>query len=140
MGAEDILNLKIDSITCRALAAPKLMIKLGETVSVGFGMDRAHLFDSETDECLPERFSLAQNYPNPFNPATEISFDLPRGSWVRLEVFNLIGQRVAILADSRFAAGHHTIRWDAGNCASGIYLYRIETDGFTAARKMVLLK
>jgi multiple sugar transport system ATP-binding protein len=52
MGAEDILNLKIDSITCRALAAPKLMIKLGETVSVGFGMDRAHLFDSETDECL----------------------------------------------------------------------------------------
>jgi multiple sugar transport system ATP-binding protein len=52
MGAEDILNLKIDSITCRALAAPKLMIKLGETVSVGFDMNRAHLFDSETEECL----------------------------------------------------------------------------------------
>lgn len=52
MGAEDILNLKIDSITCRALAAPKLMIKLGEDVSVIFDMSRAHLFDSETEECI----------------------------------------------------------------------------------------
>jgi len=52
MGAEDILNLKIDSVTCRALAAPRLMIKLGESVSVSFDMNRAHLFDVETEECL----------------------------------------------------------------------------------------
>jgi multiple sugar transport system ATP-binding protein len=52
MGAEDILNLKIDSVTCRALAAPRLMIKLGEVVSVSFDMNRAHLFDTETEECI----------------------------------------------------------------------------------------
>ena len=52
MGAEDILNLKIDSITCRALAAPKLMIKLGEDINVSFDMNRAHLFDAETDDCI----------------------------------------------------------------------------------------
>jgi len=96
--------------------------------------------DSDTDKILPGSYSLAQNYPNPFNPVTEILFDLPRASWVKLEVYNLIGQKVATLADGRLAAGSHIVHWDAGDFASGVYLYKLETEAFKATKKMVLLK
>ncbi|MDX9856182.1 MAG: T9SS type A sorting domain-containing protein [candidate division Zixibacteria bacterium] len=92
------------------------------------------------ESSLPTSFALAQNYPNPFNPSTEISFSLPNASDVRLEVFNVLGQSVAILVDGRVEAGTHSVRWDASNSASGVYLYRIQAGEFTDTRKMMLLK
>jgi hypothetical protein len=89
---------------------------------------------------LPQEFSLSQNYPNPFNPRTEISFGLPTASSVKLEVFNVIGQRVSTLADGDFAAGNHVVTWDASSFGSGVYFYRITAEGFTESKKMVLLK
>ncbi|MCF7803063.1 MAG: T9SS type A sorting domain-containing protein [Candidatus Marinimicrobia bacterium] len=89
---------------------------------------------------LPDRYTLSQNYPNPFNPATTIQFGLPEASNVRLEVYNLLGQRVTTLINKQLDAGYHTIRWNASEYSSGVYFYRIRTGEFTQVHKMVLVK
>ncbi|MCX6835718.1 MAG: S8 family peptidase [candidate division Zixibacteria bacterium] len=89
---------------------------------------------------LPRRFQLHQNYPNPFNPTTAISFELPVAENTRLEVFNVLGQRVAVLADQWLPAGSHTIGFDGSDLASGVYLYRLKTDTHEDTRKMVMVK
>ena len=94
----------------------------------------------EWDTNLPGAFSLHQNYPNPFNPATTIEFDLPKTSEVSLKVFNTLGEEVATLVSDRLSAGSYSYEWDAGKLASGVYLYRLEADGFVQTRKMILMK
>ncbi len=94
--------------------------------------------DGVTD--LPNQFDLAQNYPNPFNPTTTISFAIPRAAHVRLEVFNILGQKVETLLDSHLDAGNHQVEFDASAQPSGVYFYKLTTDEQTARRKMVLLK
>ncbi len=94
---------------------------------------------------VPTEFSLAQNYPNPFNPVTTIEFALPRASHVTISVYNVLGQRVAMLTDNVLPAGIHHVRWQGedllGNkVGSGIYIYRAETDFGYQARKMLLLR
>jgi len=89
---------------------------------------------------VPDDYSLSQNYPNPFNPSTAISFSLPVPASVSLEVFNVLGQRVAVLADGRYDAGKHVITWDASGQSSGMYFYRLQTDKFVETKKMLLLK
>lgn len=96
-------------------------------------------------ERLEDKPSLGQNTPNPFNPETRIAYTLPDAEQVRLTVYNLLGQVVRRLADQAQTAGRHEVRWDgrdeAGRVvASGVYLYRIEARGFSAVRRMVLLK
>jgi len=94
---------------------------------------------------VPTEFSLAQNYPNPFNPVTTIEFALPRASHVTISIYNLLGQRVAMLTDNVLPAGIHHVRWQGedlfGNkVGSGIYICRAETDFGFQARKMLLLR
>ena len=89
---------------------------------------------------LPIAFELAQNYPNPFNPTTIINYSLPTASQVKLEVFNVLGQRVAMLEDGKMQAGSHSTEFNAGGYPSGIYFYRLTYNGGVATRKMVLLK
>ena len=89
---------------------------------------------------LPSSFALKQNYPNPFNPTTEIAFDLPKASNVRLAIFNVLGQEVETLIDGQREAGSHIVTWDANNYSSGVYFYRISTDNQIETRKMMLLK
>ena len=89
---------------------------------------------------LPEEFKLRQNYPNPFNPVTHIQFDLPETRKVRLEVFNTLGQSVAVLVDGEESPGFKTILVDASAWSSGIYFYKLEAGDFKDIRKMILLK
>jgi|GEM_PF-1119609 len=98
---------------------------------------------------LPKEYTLSNNYPNPFNPSTKINFTLPVQSKVTLEVYNMLGQRVATLVNSTMAAGNHDIIWNAcssnGLTSSGVYIYKINAEGvngksFTQSRKMLLLK
>ncbi len=89
---------------------------------------------------LPETPVLYQNHPNPFNPGTEIEYAVPRSGVVRLEVFNLLGQRVHTLYNGRQTAGYHTVTWDASAHATGVYFYRLTAEDFVQTRKMVLLK
>ena len=93
---------------------------------------------------LPERFELGANYPNPFNPSTMIPYQLATAMYVRLEVFNILGQRVATLVDGEQSAGFHTASWDATDAAgegggAGVYLYRLSGDGVQATRSMLLI-
>jgi hypothetical protein len=101
--------------------------------------------DGAEDAGVVKNFRLHQNYPNPFNPSTEISFDLNRAGRVRIAVYNILGQKVATLLDRNMQVGAHHVNWnglDAGNrpVSSGTYFYRMEFDGISTVRKMVLLK
>ncbi len=89
---------------------------------------------------VPAAFELRQNYPNPFNPTTNIQFALPEQSDITLEVFNVMGQRVAVLAGGVYQAGQHTVEFDASELASGIYIYRLQAGSFTQTHKMMLVK
>ena len=120
------------------------------TRSLGVATDEAGYFSlapprpaGETD-ALPRRFGLFQNYPNPFNPATIIPYQLPAPAHVRLEVFNLLGQRVATLVDEEQKAGLHTAAWNGTDAAgrpvaAGLYLYRLSGSRISGTRRMVLL-
>ncbi|MEE8578164.1 MAG: T9SS type A sorting domain-containing protein, partial [candidate division Zixibacteria bacterium] len=94
----------------------------------------------DPDANLPAGFVLGQNYPNPFNPGTKIQFDLPSKGDVKLEVFNILGRRVAVLVDAPKNAGRHTVEFDASNLSSGLYLYRLRHDKNQMSRKMILLR
>lgn len=88
----------------------------------------------------PKEFSLSQNYPNPFNPTSNIQFTLPQTAEVRLEVFNITGQLVSTLVSGKMSAGEHTVQFNAGNLASGVYIYRIRAGNFVQTKKMTLIK
>lgn len=90
-------------------------------------------------------FTLHQNSPNPFNPETQISFALSKPATVKLDVYNIAGQRVKTLADMYLPAGSHVRAWHGENssgtqCASGVYFYRLQVDGVARSRKMILIK
>jgi hypothetical protein len=89
---------------------------------------------------VPERFHLTQNYPNPFNANTTIAYQLPAAGHVRLEVFDLLGHKVATLVDAEQTAGERSAHWEASQVASGIYLYRLTVGGSSEAKKMLLLR
>ena len=89
----------------------------------------------------PTPTALHQNYPNPFNPTTTISYQLNETSLVQLEVFDTTGREVAVLVNGeRKSAGSYQATFDAGNLASGVYFYRLETAGQVMTKKMLLLK
>ncbi len=94
---------------------------------------------------IPERFNLSQNYPNPFNPSTKINFDLPVSAKVKIDVINIIGQKIKTLVDGNYVAGSHELSFDASDLSSGIYIYKINAVGqngneFSSSKKMILLK
>ena len=93
---------------------------------------------------LPADFALGQNYPNPFNPSTLIPYQLPAAGPVRLEVFNMLGQRLIRLVDGEQLAGVYTARWDGTDAAgravgAGVYIYRLSSGGMEVSRRMVLI-
>jgi methionine-rich copper-binding protein CopC len=103
--------------------------------------------DVANDEAavLPDKYELAQNYPNPFNPNTRVKFSLPELSNVNLTVFNILGQKVKTLVNKQLPAGSYTAAWDGTDSdgkalATGIYLYRLKADNYSASRKMLLVK
>ncbi len=89
---------------------------------------------------VPVAFRLDQNYPNPFNPATAISYQLSAASQVTLRVYDVLGRQVAELVNKHQPVGHYTVNFDAGSLPSGIYFYRLKTEGNTGVKKMVVIK
>ena len=94
-----------------------------------------------------KEYRLFQNYPNPFNPSTVIEFALPAQSNVTISVFNIIGQKVAVLFKGTENAGNHSVTWNAQNLSSGVYFYKIDAVGinnknnsFTSFKKAILIK
>jgi hypothetical protein len=89
---------------------------------------------------IPMRFKLDQNYPNPFNPSTKIGFTLPKSANVKIEVYNIQGQKIKILIDGKMPPGNHRVEFNSQNLSSGVYYYSIEADGFQDVKKMILLR
>ncbi len=95
---------------------------------------------NENNNSVPDKFELAQNYPNPFNPTTQIKFGIPQAGFVKLEIFNLLGQKISTLINEEMNAGYHFINFDGKNLPSGIYFYTLSFNNFKTSRKMLLLK
>ena len=89
---------------------------------------------------IPNKFELFQNYPNPFNPSTQISYQLPENSFVNLVVYNIIGQKVAELVNQEKTSGKYSVKFDASNLPSGVYIYKLQAGEFSSVKKMLLTK
>jgi hypothetical protein len=88
----------------------------------------------------PSTFVLEQNYPNPFNPSTTINFSIPTQSNVKVTIYDVIGNEIAVIANEVKSAGTYSVKWNASSNASGIYFYKLEADNFVQVRKMILMK
>jgi hypothetical protein len=89
---------------------------------------------------IPTEYTLGQNYPNPFNPSTKIDYAVPKTGTVKLEVYNMLGQKVATLVEGIRTAGNYTVSWNAAGVTSGMYFYRLEASGVVQTRKMLLTR
>ncbi len=89
---------------------------------------------------VPKDFRLEQNYPNPFNPVTNINFSIPKAGFTSIRIYDMLGKLVHTLFEEQLAPGSYKADWNASQMPSGIYIYRIESGGFTQSRKMILIK
>lgn len=89
---------------------------------------------------IPTQYSLEQNFPNPFNPTTNIAFSIPQAGSVSINVYNILGQQVASVTQGRFAAGTHTVTFNASSLSSGVYIYQLRAGNFIQTRKLTLVK
>ena len=95
---------------------------------------------TESTTSIPDGIALHQNYPNPFNPTTTLSFTLDSAGLVRLAVYDLLGRELSVLVDGYREAGRHEMYFDATGLASGVYLYRLDTDGASRQQRMLLVR
>jgi hypothetical protein len=91
-------------------------------------------------EVVPDQFELSQNYPNPFNPSTTIRFSLPQAAQIKINLYNMLGEQVASIAEGMYESGYHKVTFNASNLPSGTYIYRLESSDFVQVKKMVLIK
>ena len=111
------------------------------TVPSDFVSDMKLVGIKDNNNQILKDYSLSQNYPNPFNPTTKIKFYLKQGGKVKLDVYNLIGQKVAELINYELPSGFHEVEFDASGLASGVYIYRLNVSNkFTSVKKMILEK
>ncbi|MFZ1518399.1 MAG: T9SS type A sorting domain-containing protein [Ignavibacteriaceae bacterium] len=124
-GLEQITEQAIrDTIAARSLRW------LAENVVVGVG----------NESNVPLKFVLEQNYPNPFNPVTSINYSISEKSFTTLKIYDIIGNEVASLVNEEKSAGNYIVNFDASKLSSGVYLYKLQSNGFTQTKKMMLLK
>ena len=104
--------------------------------------DGTFTYSSEVnvDVELLHEYALEQNYPNPFNPITTIKYSILNDGFVKLVVYNLLGEEVATLVNNTQKAGRYEVGFDGSELSSGVYIYRIETSNFTSSRKLILLR
>ena len=94
----------------------------------------------QSETAVPDRFNLAQNFPNPFNPVTTINYSLAKAGFVQLKIFNITGQEIMNLVQGNKPAGSYTVKFNAGNLGSGVYIYQLRAGDFVESRKMILIK
>jgi len=117
--------------------------EMGEEVN--WKLAKGSVPQNELPEKIPSAFSLGMNYPNPFNPATIIPFAVPEEAQIKIAIYDLLGREVAVLVDGKMAAGLQQVSWDGCDrsgvpVAAGVYFYRLQTDGYSQSRKLMLLK
>jgi len=128
LGYINLTNFKNQPITSKIRAS----YRINETVSQNF--------DELSIESLPDEYGLSQNYPNPFNPSTQINYSLPKSTFVKIEVRNILGQLVSTLISEKVEPGNHSVSFDASRLSSGVYFYTIKAGDFGKTLKMLLIK
>mgnify|MGYP001180964189 FL=1 len=103
------------------------------------GMNELNVIEQISAE-IPETFSLSQNYPNPFNPVTNIKFSIAKSGFVKLLVYDITGRETMVIVNGNLTAGTYNALIDASGLASGVYLYRLETDDFAGIKKFIVVK
>jgi hypothetical protein len=94
----------------------------------------------ENANSLPTEFSLVQNYPNPFNPSTNLEFGIPNLEFVSLKIYDIAGKEIMTLINEMKPAGRYQIKFDGRNLGSGVYFYKLTAGGFSAVKRMFLIK
>jgi len=105
-----------------------------------FTLTRGTLVANETTDEIPDTYTLSPNYPNPFRSSTTFRFALPQSNHVRIDIYNVLGRRVATLADGRYPAGWHAIRWNTSGLVSGLYFVQMTGDGFRVTQTATVLR
>ncbi|RQV93239.1 T9SS C-terminal target domain-containing protein, partial [bacterium] len=101
---------------------------------------RCNIAADDDELTIPKEFYLAQNYPNPFNPETTIEFGVPHQALVTIEIFDVLGRRVATPVSSQLEPGIHKILWSCDGCATGMYIVRMVSESKVFHHKMLMLK
>ncbi|MBT8387693.1 MAG: T9SS type A sorting domain-containing protein [Ignavibacteria bacterium] len=130
-GVIPAMNVDLSFLGIEPFFMPGLITKLANTNIVT---------SVEEELSIPNEITLFQNYPNPFNPSTTIKFSLSTSSFAIVKIYNAIGEEVAVLLDKELATGNYEVEWNAVGLPSGIYFYRLATEGFVETRKMILIK
>ncbi len=89
---------------------------------------------------VPTGFSLSQNYPNPFNPTTNLEFGISKSGFVTFKIYDIIGKEIETLVNDKLSPGKYKTEWNASNYSSGVYFYKLQSDGFVETKKMLLSK
>lgn len=147
VGATEIIWRRY-SFPLTAWAGQNIFLSFVHKDSDGHGMvlDSVAVFGnpatgiSHDPNVIPTKFELYQNYPNPFNPITKIKFDVPKSGFTTLKVYDATGSEVSTLVSDELATGKYTVDFDASNLSSGIYYYRLESNGQIKTNKMSLVK
>jgi len=140
-GVRPVVRVRTNDITDgKPMFADAVMLLIDRKKSPDVAIPVLTSIDEPSENDLPSGVTLYPAYPNPFNPATTIRYRLDTSQQVRLRVFDLLGRQVALLADGMMPAGEHAVQFEAGQLASGVYIYRLETGSRMLTQKMVLLK
>ncbi|MHC1739378.1 MAG: carboxypeptidase regulatory-like domain-containing protein [Ignavibacteriaceae bacterium] len=108
--------------------------------NINFTLETDGVTEVNNDDFVVTDYALYQNYPNPFNPSTIISYQIPVSGKVSLKVFNVLGNEVATLVDGIQNSGKHSVSFNASQLATGVYFYKLESDNFSATKKLMLIK
>ena len=128
-------NLTFDRIVIEDVSGKQVTYDIGNLIFSASGLTAV-----ASSNAKPTQFKLEQNYPNPFNPSTNISFSLSSTVHVTLNIYNVLGEKVATLINENLFAGEHNVSWNALNLSSGVYIYRLKAGNLVLEKKMELLK
>jgi hypothetical protein len=122
--------------------APPFAVQGQDAYVQNFGVTITPVTGVETpgNSQIPVEYCLAQNFPNPFNPLTKINFDIPKSGFVTLKVYDVLGQEIAVLVNEMKNAGSYFVDFDGSSLASGMYFYRLASNGFVSTKNMILIK
>jgi len=110
------------------------------TTPATHSVDTATVSINQISSFVPAEYRIYQNYPNPFNPSTNIKFDVPDNSNIRLAVYDITGKEMEVLYNGKLTPGSYEFKWDASKFASGVYFYRMQSQDFIETRRMLLIK
>jgi len=140
-GAEYPITIQVENVDVRIQdqtgKTVNSILKSGESIVINNPLINKL---NVSENVIPKEYSLEQNYPNPFNPSTTIQFSLPKQTVLKINIYNMLGEQLATIAEGTYEAGYHKVTFNAKSLPSGTYIYRLESSEFVQVKKMILIK